>query len=204
MRRNKNPREWPILDEAQNTGDILKGMLRKVYKGFTLIELLVVISIIGVLSSVVLASLDTVRTKAKASKLISDFQQIEQALIVWGSSSDILSWWHEDTWGAPTDEPTVTWLIQNTSFSEWMSGDPLFEGGQYVYDNDNDIFDDDGDGCGTLWRGPYVLVRGFFLAIAQEVDRQVDGGDGQVCGKIVWNTGGIGYLLGNGSQDIGF
>lgn len=49
-------------------------------KGFTLIELLVVISIIGVLSSVVLATLNTVRGNARDARRISDMDQIQLAL----------------------------------------------------------------------------------------------------------------------------
>jgi len=52
-------------------------MLNKQNKGFTLIELLVVIAIIGILSSVVLASLNTARQKARDAKRVSDIKQLQ-------------------------------------------------------------------------------------------------------------------------------
>lgn len=57
-------------------------------RGFTLIELLVVIAIIGILSSVVLASLNTARSKARDAARKSDFHQLQSALELYATSNN--------------------------------------------------------------------------------------------------------------------
>src|SRR5580658_498267 len=49
-------------------------------RGFTLIELLVVIAIIGLLASIILASLNTARTKGRDATRVSDIHELQSAL----------------------------------------------------------------------------------------------------------------------------
>lgn len=60
-----------------------KGFTRHTFSkvsGFTLIELLVVISIIGILSTLAVVSLNDARGKARDAKRISDIKQVQTAL----------------------------------------------------------------------------------------------------------------------------
>ena len=56
-------------------------------QGFTLIELLVVIAIIGILSSVVLASLNSARKKSRDARRVVDIKQIQLALELYFDSN---------------------------------------------------------------------------------------------------------------------
>ena len=51
-------------------------------RGFTLIELLVVIAIIGILSTVVLASLNTARQKGRDGRRLEDLKSIANAIAI--------------------------------------------------------------------------------------------------------------------------
>lgn len=87
-------------------------------RGFTLIELLVVIAIIGILSSIVLASLNSARLKSRDARRIADIKQLQLALQLY--------------YDANTDYPTsLADLTAPTSFIATVPTDPL--GGAYLY-----------------------------------------------------------------------
>ena len=63
-------------------------LFNKEERGFTLIELLVVIAIIGILSSVVLASLNSARQKSRDARRIGDVKQLQLALELYYDSNN--------------------------------------------------------------------------------------------------------------------
>jgi len=80
-------------------------------KGFTLIELLVVIAIIGILSSVVLASLNSARLKARDADRLSSVKQIQNALELYQDSNA----------GYPSDLS----ILVSATYIATVPGDPL-------------------------------------------------------------------------------
>ncbi len=60
--------------------------MNKYKKGFTILELLVVIAIIGVLSSIVLVSVQNSRAKARDAKRVEEMKSIQAALEIYRSN----------------------------------------------------------------------------------------------------------------------
>lgn len=115
-------------------------MKLRTQKGFTLIELLVVIAIIGLLSSVVLASLNTARDRAKYARAKMDIKQLKIAMMAYKLDNGELPP-PGDNCSACFNPPTSDWLtvVNVLENSGYMSGrierDPW--GNYYAYD-DND------------------------------------------------------------------
>ena len=87
-------------------------------RGFTLIELLVVIAIIGLLASIVLASLSSARVKARDAKRFSDMRNIRTALDLYNLKNNTYPpstpgpagagcWW---SWEAGNTQYSGSWL----------------------------------------------------------------------------------------------
>jgi type II secretion system protein G len=92
-----------------------------IHRGFTLIELLVVIAIIGLLSSVVLASLNTARAKARDALRMESVRELQKAVEMYYSTTghypnDGGSGTYADCW-----KPNANWIPDGSNYN-WSSG----------------------------------------------------------------------------------
>ena len=74
-------------------------MFKQPQKGFTLIELLVVIAIIGILASVVLASLNSARDKAKNAGYVAQIKEYQKALALYHLDNNSYPSTSNGSWG---------------------------------------------------------------------------------------------------------
>jgi prepilin-type N-terminal cleavage/methylation domain-containing protein len=141
-------------------------------KGFTLIELLVVITIIGILSALIVVSLNLARSRARDTKRVSDIKNLSVALELYYQANGTF--------------PAALSSVVTAGYIQAIPVDPInaVQGGvtfQYKYfqlssgqsyhlggplENDNDALDDDADnitdtnfrgdnkGCGTTVLAP--------------------------------------------------
>ncbi|HVS79556.1 MAG TPA: type II secretion system protein [Candidatus Paceibacterota bacterium] len=157
----------------------MKRNRQKYSRGFTLIELLVVIAIIGILSAVVLASLNSARAKGADAAVKSDLQSIRnEAEIFYDGVGN-------NTYGPAlitTICPTTgsTMFVQDATIANAIKQATAATGKTV-----SDAF------CGTDGSNQYVVVvplktSGYWCIDSSgqsksETDEQVAGGSGYVC-----------------------
>lgn len=122
--------------------------MRLHHQGFTLIELLVVIAIIGLLSSVVLASMNSARMKARDARRKADLKQIQIALQLYYdtygvyppakiASVDCGATFSDPSWATSTGTCGNRWLTTDDNFYTFLSlvpVDPLNSGATFAAD----------------------------------------------------------------------
>ncbi len=88
-------------------------------RGFTLLELLVVIAIIGLLSSVVLASVNSARAKARDTLRLQHIQQIKNALELYRTANGA----YPSSLGCGGVAPNNAWCNTNNpaSYTNWQT-----------------------------------------------------------------------------------
>lgn len=130
-------------------------------RGFTLIELLVVIAIIGILSSVVLASLNSARKKGRDARRISDVKQIQLALELYYDNNQSYP-----TGGTVASTTLATPLVSNNFISS-IPQDPT-NTGVYIYSYQG--VDGTGAACSTAPCSSFIIkavIEGGASAVPQ-------------------------------------
>jgi len=93
-------------------------------RGFTLIELLVVISIIALLSSIILPTLNDARERTKRVKFVQELKQVQTALEVYKSDNGHYPY---ENWGDQVDEYANFIIVYDTGLGSYTQSDYLTE-----------------------------------------------------------------------------
>lgn len=120
-------------------------------KGFTLIEVLIVVGIIGLLASVVLSGLGSVRSRGRDARRVADLRQVQQGLELYYTRCQFYPGGADcaagDIQGGSTSWDQLTSALKNSNLGiTTVSTDPLCKKNEtncednYVYSSDGDEY----------------------------------------------------------------
>jgi type II secretion system protein G len=127
-------------------------------RGFTLIELLVVIAIIGLLASIILASLNTAQQKGRDARRIADLKEVQLALELY---YDANSTYPVQATGlaATISASSIPTTLAPTYISQTPVDPSQPSSGSSPYYYQYESLQNDGvSACGTTPCGEYVLI----------------------------------------------
>jgi prepilin-type N-terminal cleavage/methylation domain-containing protein len=170
-------------------------MFIKDKKGFTLIELLVTISVISILATIVLTTLNGAVKKSKRAKVVRQFQEIEKAFIMSYFDENRSTWWREGELNLGTN-PTLKKIIEKetgplSTFSDYFSASRMtneLSNSHYHYDHDNDTGADCDGGSSNWAKGVNLSIEGMTLKEKKEIDLYIDKEENFKCGKITYGN----------------